>query len=162
MTPDQIRNLKPGPELDRAVGTSLGIAPRVEWYLLNADETAVATSDFESKQKAQEYHSRRMSENPTWAAKYHVGKLEIWPRFSETWAGLGLVVEEMEKRGFWPSMNKKDSGVWIVYFRSPTKGSPTLGCPYDTVSIQMDLKHAVCQSALLAIEEEGKESCAIL
>ena len=154
MTPDEIRNLKPGPELDRAVGTSLGIAPRVEWYLLNADETAVATSDFESKQKAQEYHSRRMSENPTWAAKYHVGKLEIWPRFSETWAGLGLVVEEMERRGYRPhtimSFLDSDPNEWIVRFHS-RREALMIFSPYGEGATAMG---ATCRAALLALAAE--------
>lgn len=147
MTPDEIRNLKPGPELDRAVGTSLGIAPRVEWYLLNADETAVATSDFESKQKAQEYHSRRMSENPTWAAKYHVGKLEIWPRFSETWAGLGLVVEEMERRGWWwdSVTTTKPSPGHVAFFWSGDRSIEVTGS---------DRFSATAKAALLALAAE--------
>ena len=54
MTPDQIRALKPGPELDRAVCEII----------------------MEVKNPARP------------------------PAYSTTWAGLGLVVEEMERRGY--------------------------------------------------------------
>jgi hypothetical protein len=65
MTPDQIRNLKPGPELDRAVAVTLfGITPTMD--ISQPGDLAHISNE----------------------------------RYSTTWAGLGLVVEEMERRGW--------------------------------------------------------------
>ena len=70
LTPDQIRALKPGPELDRAV------------YHALFDEQASLPGP---------------------------RRLVAYPSYSATWKALGLVVEEMERRGYHWSV----SAAWI-------------------------------------------------
>lgn len=79
MTPDEIRKLTPGPELDRVVG-----------------ETLFACEP---------------------------GPLARLQRYSTTWAGLGLIVEEMRRRLFAFGCQEHEAH-WRVMFEHLTDGLP--------------------------------------
>jgi len=103
MTPDEIRKLAPGPELDRVVG-----------------ETLFACEP---------------------------GPLARLQRYSTTWAGLGLVVEEMRRRSFAFGCQEHEA-CWRATFEHLTDGLPdgrAAGTRAPT------LFEAVCRAALLAL-----------
>lgn len=114
MTPAEISAIKPGPELDRAVCENVFF----EYVGDYADGSQMIDAG-------------SAAESPV-------------PAFSTTWAGLGLVVEEMERRG-WELELRKETEAWIAGFRLHTvsryayAGSPCA---------------AACLAALLAIEAE--------
>ena len=110
MTPDQIRSLSPGPELDRAVCEII----------------------MEVKNPARP------------------------PAYSTTWAGLGLVVEEMERRGWYTGGGREIvppdfPGQHMIGFGKPP-GDPgeLLG---QAVSAPTYME-AACKAALLALAAE--------
>lgn len=125
MNADQIRALKPGPELDRAVA-----------------ETLFQAAIFEDK-----------AGNVYVAVRDGAASVNI-PRYSSTWIGLGLVVEEMERRGWLPDIDADQaSGGPIIYtakFWHGWWGIDLLEISHESTDRFM----AVCKAALLAIAAE--------
>lgn len=82
----------------------------------------------------------------------------IYPRPSTTWHGMGLVIEAMEKRGWWCQMNtpvepgRLDSKYFLfcqgVFQKHGVSGHPDFRASGSTIP------HAVCLAALAALENE--------
>lgn len=146
MTPDEIRNLKPGPELDRAVGIAMEQEPRITWEWWDAEEKASACS-YDSEAVAREDLARSLARKPSHYAQWHVGRLERWPAYSSSWAGLGLVVEEMERREWWwdSVTTTKPSPGHVAFFWSGDRSIEVTGS---------DRFSATAKAALLALAAE--------
>lgn len=108
MNADQIRTLKPGPELDRAV------------YHALFDEQASLPGP---------------------------RRLVAYPSYSATWKALGLVVEEMERRGY----HWRVSAAWIDH-QKDWGHFCTFGSEGSFQSA--DRFEAACKAALLALAAE--------
>lgn len=117
MTLDQIRALKPGPELDRAVAEVIfGLEVRENRF------GEVRAYDFE-------------------------GEPDLVPAYSSTWAGLGLVVEEMARRGYSYTIQSADDD--YHYYVEMWKAGTDDHCMFGK-----SLAEAVCRAALLALAAE--------
>jgi hypothetical protein len=115
LTPDQIKSLRPGPELDRAIGEQL--------------------------------FGLRVFVNPMGGLCAEQGGSWALPLYSSTWSGLGLVVEEMERRGYHWSV----SAAWIDH-QKDWGHFCTFGSEGSFQSA--DRFEAACKAALLALAAE--------
>lgn len=74
------------------------------------------------------------------------GRLNI-PRYSTDIAAAWLVVEEMERRGWWFHLHPNDDGIYSMYFHKYQEGKLPTGYG-ETAPL------AICRAALAVIEGE--------
>lgn len=82
-------------------------------------------------------------EGKTSLAHYELVEVHVWPRYSESWDAMKLVVEEMQKRGYGYLLTETDSGHRACFL------------PVALESVCADgneLPEAVCRAALLTLE----------
>jgi hypothetical protein len=115
LTPDQIKSLRPGPELDRAIGEQL--------------------------------FGLRVFVNPMGGLCAEQGGSWALPLYSSTWSGLGLVVEEMERRGYSYTIQSADDD-YHYYVEMWKAGAD------DHWMFGKSLAEATAKAALLALAAE--------
>lgn len=126
-----------GRELDAAVAKALG------WAFVDAAEgVGIPTAEVE----------RAMNDISVQADDIHFA---IAPAYSATWAGLGLVVEEMERKGWtWQVTN-----IRVVFAQRHDNGPPVivehLRSPF--LRVELDVATTTARAALSALEEVSDE-----
>jgi len=123
MNEQHIRDMKPGKDMDLLLGRTLGFT--VQW-----DE--------------EEGQSYMLTDSPFG---------ERWVPFygSTSWEGMGLVVEEMQRRGWWLFIEQNGDKSFTSRFWNSSKGYWS-----DSVTLS-SAPHAVAMAALLALRggEQG-------
>lgn len=94
----QIEKLPAGREMDKAIGQTLEIEPRISWEVLNENETASAFSA-SSKREAEEFLTDKLRRFPnSWLKDYHVGPWKHCGHYSTDLAAAWEVVKELKKQ----------------------------------------------------------------
>lgn len=147
MTRDEILAMVPGPEIDEAVGKSIGATPTVKWYAMNEGETAYYM-DFERKSEAEDWHNsmvKRIPEGRYVVNGGHIVRQEIYRQYSKDISAAWDVAEKLALDGWEYSLNR--------YNR--------LSAPFEFCLLNVGkripvwsnkIPEAICKAALLAKE----------
>ncbi|WP_010501351.1 hypothetical protein [Paenibacillus elgii] len=95
MNEQQIRDMKPGPELDGVLGNLLDITPRTEWWAMDRDEKGIFIT-FEYFSEAERWIDGQVKSFPEWVEREgcHIVRKEIYPLFSSNIVAAWEVVEK--------------------------------------------------------------------
>jgi hypothetical protein len=147
MSKDEITAMMPGTDLDAVVGSLIDVKPRIEWRVVDADETGIYCW-YDSQHEAEHHLADIKTRFPgglydTEGA--HVKKQELYPNFSASWDRLSWVIGACRNKG--------------IFIDIQTRVDSYRAVPFDAEEIRMhlceaskpDAPHAVCIAAALAI-----------
>lgn len=155
--PIDMINDKPGPELDINIAVNLmGFIPWLEQRGNYKFVVFRGPGDEEPNRKSQNWENqmddrdKRIDITEIDRMKHVVARL---PEYSTTWNGMQLVVEEMQRRGFWFTLFNSE-GRHCAYFE---KWSSDFELTGFFKGESETLPHAVCIAATKALEDS--QSC---
>ncbi|MGF9913713.1 hypothetical protein ABEX47_03260 [Paenibacillus ehimensis] len=128
MTKQEIRNLQSGPEMDRTLGLALGY------------EEILVYEDLERRQKSEHERGTIIRYGIRYILRRKDQPAVEWSP-STTWEGMGLVVEEMQRRGFDLTLRMFGGGNYQAIF----------GLDWTNETCTGTAPYAVAMGALLAL-----------
>lgn len=145
MTKDDILDMNPGSDMDKAIGKLIGAAPEIKWYAMNKEETAYYLS-FDSKSQAEGWHNNRAwsSPNSTYAEDGgHIVRKEIYRQYSADVSEAMGVAEKLSLDGWEYSLNRynRDSARFEFCLLNIGKRIPVWS---------NNIPEAICKAALIA------------
>ncbi|WP_088832700.1 hypothetical protein [Paenibacillus tyrfis] len=158
---EQIRDMKPGPELDAVLGKLLDITPRTQWWAMDRDEKGIFIT-FDFLPDAERWMQGRLDGFPAWVKREgcHIVRKEIYPRFSVDIGAAFEALTKLDDGKYEISISKKPyyDNVWIVEistFETDEEGITHI--IYRNIEESGALPEAICKAALLALRggEQG-------
>ncbi|WP_010500627.1 hypothetical protein [Paenibacillus elgii] len=131
MNEQQIRDMKPGPEMDRTLGLALGY------------EEILVHEDLERRQKSEHERGTIIRYGIRYILRRKDQPAVEWSP-STTWEGMGLVIEEMQNR--WLQ-------VFTTHYHDGTTDAQVVREAMETLgdAQSKEAPHAVAKAALLAL-----------
>lgn len=153
MIKEQILGMKADHNLNDLVGKTFGFAPRIEFQVMNREETAFCIG-FDYKNEADEWLKDNIEKYPNgWVATegYHVVKEEIYKNFSGDIATAWEVVEKV-KSMFFSKRRKFMETVQFITSKENLTNKDNLISFSDV--FWFITPEVICKAALLTVLEE--------